>query len=385
MLPALMARSAQRTCANVIQCTTFLQSAQQFLLTILCRAVVATNCLFNQVLTRCSLRTVQLTSALFVLAPEMSLARRQTLNVLRLLSRHSQNTSSQPKLAAGCVASLRQACGVGDQQQQQSSGVGLSWQLPRQITQHSGVQGLLDSMQAVKLRDALDVAADKQPFMSYRELLDFIIKNGAADTEEEAHARADALVYAGVVLRFNGIVYLKPQEVSELVYRTLPTDPAQARRNLVAIEQELSQMDLEHKQLRSTAKRWPRFWLWTGFAALSFQLTAFIYLTYWELSWDVMEPIGYMLSLTYSLLAYFYFLVTRGNYFDYGPFEEYWTQQQLEKRMAEKGFDPERYTHLMRTRERYKRYLAAQEEASGTEADATSAQRALLSSKATTS
>jgi hypothetical protein len=42
-----------------------------------------------------------------------------------------------------------------------------------------------------------------------------------------------------------------------------------------------------------------------------------------------MEPIGYMLSLTYSLLAYFYFLVTRGNYFDYGPFEEYWTQQQL--------------------------------------------------------
>jgi hypothetical protein len=31
-------------------------------------------------------------------------------------------------------------------------------------------------MQAVKLRDALDVAADKQPFMSYRELLEFIIK-----------------------------------------------------------------------------------------------------------------------------------------------------------------------------------------------------------------
>eukprot|EP00882_Tetradesmus_deserticola_P014177 GHRQ01015068.1.p1 GENE.GHRQ01015068.1~~GHRQ01015068.1.p1 ORF type:complete len:219 (+),score=43.27 GHRQ01015068.1:456-1112(+) len=51
-------------------------------------------------------------------------------------------------------------------------------------------------------------------------------------------------------------------------------------------------------------------------------------------SWDVMEPIGYMLSLTYSLLAYFYFLVTRGNYFDYGPFEEYWTQQQLVRRMG---------------------------------------------------
>jgi ornithine cyclodeaminase/alanine dehydrogenase-like protein (mu-crystallin family) len=41
----------------------------------------------------------------------------------------------------------------------------------------------------------------------------------AADTDDEAHARADALVRAGVVLRFNGIVYLRPQEVSELVYR----------------------------------------------------------------------------------------------------------------------------------------------------------------------
>jgi hypothetical protein len=47
-----------------------------------------------------------------------------------------------------------------------------------------------------------------------------------------------------------------------------------------------------------------------------------------------MEPIGYMLSLTYSLLAYFYFLVTRGNYFDYGPFEEYWTQQQLVRQLG---------------------------------------------------
>jgi hypothetical protein len=56
------------------------------------------------------------------------------------------------------------------------------------------------------------------------------------------------------------------------VLQTLPTDPAQARRNLVAIEQELTQMDKEHKQLRSTARRWPRFWLWAGFAALSFQV-----------------------------------------------------------------------------------------------------------------
>ncbi|KAF8071152.1 calcium uniporter [Scenedesmus sp. PABB004] len=224
-------------------------------------------------------------------------------------------------------------------------------------TEGASVQNLLDSMQAVKLRDSLEVAADSRPFMSYPELLDFIIHHGAADTPDEAHKRADALVHAGVVLRFNGIVYLKPQEVAELVYRVLPTDPAHAQRNLVAIEAELAAMEKQHKALRSTAQRWPRFWLWAGCGVLTLQVVAFAYLTWWELSWDVMEPIAYMLSLTYSLLAYVYFLV-RGSYFDYGPFEETMTQQQLEKKMAEKGFDLDRFQHLLRTRERYRRYLS---------------------------
>lgn len=47
----------------------------------------------------------------------------------------------------------------------------------------------------------------------------------AADTEEEAEERAEVLAKAGVVLRFNGMVYLRPQEVSELVYRVRATQP----------------------------------------------------------------------------------------------------------------------------------------------------------------
>lgn len=41
----------------------------------------------------------------------------------------------------------------------------------------------------------------------------------AADNEAEAEARADILSKAGLVLRFNGMVYLRPEEVSEMVYR----------------------------------------------------------------------------------------------------------------------------------------------------------------------
>eukprot|EP00878_Enallax_costatus_P011600 GHUV01012108.1.p1 GENE.GHUV01012108.1~~GHUV01012108.1.p1 ORF type:complete len:263 (+),score=76.49 GHUV01012108.1:1672-2460(+) len=187
---------------------------------------------------------------------------------------------------------------------------------------------VLQSMQAVKLRDSLEVLSDTKPFLTYKEFTDFIMQQGAADTVVEADKRADVLVEAGLVLRFNGIVYLKPREVSELVYRTLPTNPEHARRNLAQVEHELDQMDLQHKQIRKNAKRLPRFFLWTGFVVLTFQLVAFTYLTWWELSWDVMEPYGYILSLAYSCLAYLYFLLTRGGSLEFGPFEEYWTQQQ---------------------------------------------------------
>lgn len=43
----------------------------------------------------------------------------------------------------------------------------------------------------------------------------------------------------------------------------------------------------------------------------------------WELSWDVMEPIAYIISLFYSIVAYTYFLFTR-DAFDLGPFREFW-------------------------------------------------------------
>jgi hypothetical protein len=159
----------------------------------------------------------------------------------------------------------------------------------------------------------------------------------AADNEAEAEARAEVLSKAGLVLRFNGMVYLRPEEVSEMVYRVseahkaqhstvclhnsrgvsclsgvclqqlalawlisqvllvnvptciwrravlccgslptqlLPTDPQAAERHLAAVEQELAHMDEQHKQINLHAKRWPRRWLVLGCTALATQVGA---------------------------------------------------------------------------------------------------------------
>lgn len=58
-------------------------------------------------------------------------------------------------------------------------------------------------------------------------------------------------------------------------------------------------------------------------SACHLQLFGFMYLTWWELSWDVMEPVAYFVSLGYSLVAYMYFLYTRGSYFEQKDFQEH--------------------------------------------------------------
>lgn len=57
-------------------------------------------------------------------------------------------------------------------------------------------------------------------------------------------------------------------------------------------------------KVHSSANSSARFYLWAGLFLLVFQLAAFIRLTFWELSWDVMEPIGFFVQLGTGIRAF---------------------------------------------------------------------------------
>lgn len=221
------------------------------------------------------------------------------------------------------------------------------------------VQGLLDSLSALRLREELNAASDATPYIPHARLLEIVRETGAADTAAEAERVADALVRAGVVLRLGGVVYLRPHEVAEMVLASVPSDGTAAAHRLRDIERELELLDRAHADIVAQARRWPRFWLGAGCAAFAAQLAGFIYLCYWELSWDVVEPLACFVSMGWTLVAWLYFLA-RGSALDYDAFDSHWTQQGLERRMAALGFDPERHEQLAMARDRYRRYLTAQ-------------------------
>lgn len=96
-------------------------------------------------------------------------------------------------------------------------------------------------------------------------------------------------------------------QVVELVRRAVPLaltpedDPA--REELRKLQEKKEEIDvLAHKQVRRL--------LWTGLILSMSQVGLFFRLTFWEFSWDVMEPIAFFTTATGLVVSYAYFLIT---------------------------------------------------------------------------
>lgn len=75
------------------------------------------------------------------------------------------------------------------------------------------------------------------------------------------------------------------------------------REELRILQEKKEQIDVQaHKQVRRI--------LWGGLGISILQLALFFRLTFWEFSWDVMEPIAFFTTTTGLILGYGYFLMT---------------------------------------------------------------------------
>lgn len=143
--------------------------------------------------------------------------------------------------------------------------------------------------------------------IGYSELLKACESMGIARSLDEAIAFARVLDEAGVVLLFRDKVYLHPDKVVDLIRRAVPLaltpedDPI--RDELKRLQEKKEEIDvLAHKQVRRI--------LWSGLGLAMVQVGLFFRLTFWEFSWDVMEPIAFFTTATGIVMGYAYFLFT---------------------------------------------------------------------------
>ncbi|CAI9093788.1 OLC1v1029364C1 [Oldenlandia corymbosa var. corymbosa] len=143
--------------------------------------------------------------------------------------------------------------------------------------------------------------------IEYKELLEACESVDVTKTADEAFEFARVLDEAGVVLLFRDKVYLHPDEVVDLVRKAGPltllpdNDPCKDEMN--QLQEKKEQVDrLAHKQVC--------YIMWTGLGLAMIQVGLFFRLTFWEFSWDVMEPIAFFTTTTGIVIGYAYFLFT---------------------------------------------------------------------------
>ena len=93
----------------------------------------------------------------------------------------------------------------------------------------------------------------------------------------------------------------------DLIRRAVPlaltSDDDPMREELMKLQEKKKEIDLlAHKQVRRV--------LWSGLGFGVITVSLFFRLTFWEFSWDVMEPIAFFVTTTGLVTGYAYFLFT---------------------------------------------------------------------------
>ncbi|KAH0863680.1 hypothetical protein HID58_080891 [Brassica napus] len=185
----------------------------------------------------------------------------------------------------------------------------------------------------------------------------FTAKTSPDEHEEEACRSVFARVLddAGVVLIFRDKVYLHPDKVVDLIRRVFPTDetPEEAQ-----IKEEFNKMRTMKEEIDVLAHRQVRKILWFGLATAIVQISLFVTLTFWEFSWDVMEPITFFATATSIILGYAYFLITSSDPTYQDLMKRLFLSRQR-KLLKTQRFDAERFQALERMHKATSSHAAA--------------------------
>lgn len=151
------------------------------------------------------------------------------------------------------------------------------------------------------------LGAENQEAIAYADLIDSCQRVGFAKSVNEAASFARILDDAGVVLIFKDRVYLHPEKVVKLIGKAVPLalSPEDDPRRT-----ELKMLQEKKEEIDIAALKQVRLILWTGLGSIMTQVGVFFRLTYWEFSWDVMEPVAFFTTATSLVIGYAYFCYT---------------------------------------------------------------------------
>lgn len=214
------------------------------------------------------------------------------------------------------------------------------------------VEELLSRPKFVDLRKTLE--SDSRYRISTQEYFAMAEKHGVEKSDAENFL--GHLSKATVVARFQqapNFVFLKPELLSTGLLHLLDATAEGQRTALIfkqnqvtTLKKEIAALEIVKNALDKKAARGATLSIWALSGFMVAQLTVVARLTWWELSWDIMEPVTYLLTYSTSIAAILYFGLTRKDY----TYEGFWERSKHKKalRLYERNnFDLKKYNAIL--------------------------------------
>ncbi|KAL7607137.1 calcium uniporter protein 4, mitochondrial [Lactuca sativa] len=207
--------------------------------------------------------------------------------------------------------------------------VGISVNDARKILRFSQLQ---------KVRSALKQIPTNS--ISYSEFLTVCID--ICNNHDQGVEFSKMLDEAGDVIVLGNVVFLRPDQLTKSMEKlisqsiAIPNDPR---------KQQLEELETQKALIDQKSVSQVRGELYCGLGFLVIQTMAFMRLTFWELSWDVMEPICFFFTSFHFALAYMFFIRTSKEPTFEGYFQRRFKTKQ-KKLMEVYNFDLEKYNQL---------------------------------------
>ncbi|KAF4348234.1 calcium uniporter protein 4, mitochondrial isoform X2 [Cannabis sativa] len=197
---------------------------------------------------------------------------------------------------------------------------------------------ILRLAQMEKLKSKL--RAIPENLISYSEFFRICVED--CENENQGAEFAKTLDDTGNVIVLGNVVFLRPEQVAksmEAIICEAVTNPNDPRRKV------LEEMEKQKSMIDQKARELVRGELYIGLGFVLAQTLAAMRLTFWELSWDVMEPICFFVTSIHFALGYGFFLRTSTEPTFQGYFQRRFLSRQ--KRLMEiHSFDIQKYNKL---------------------------------------
>ncbi|KAF5451405.1 hypothetical protein F2P56_026515 [Juglans regia] len=161
---------------------------------------------------------------------------------------------------------------------------------------------------------------------------------------DQGLALAKMLDESGTVIVSGNAVFLRPDQITKAIQSLVPLLGANMGHRQ---QKELEEMEKQKVAIDKEADALVRRELWCGLGLLVVQTAGCMRLTFWELSWDVMEPVCFYATSMHCMAGYAFFLRTSKEPSFQGFYQGRFEVKQ-KRLMGFHGFDIARYNELRR-------------------------------------